>query len=123
MSIVVRAFPILGSRSELNAFVDELNGSRREDAARFYREFGITHESWHLQETPNGPWVIVVTMIRDAAEAAQRYAAATAEFHAWFKGQVMAITGVDPNSAPLGPPTSPVFHWSDPDHPKEAIPG
>jgi len=113
MSIVVRAFPLRGSAADLNAFVAELNGSKKQDTGMFYREFGITHESWHSQETPNGTWVIVVTIIDDIATAAPRYAAATAQFHSWFKERVLSLTGVDANVAPLGPPTSLVFHWSE----------
>jgi hypothetical protein len=54
-----------------------------------------------------------VSDIRDPNEAAPRYAEATADFHVWFKTQVKSLSGVDPNKAPLGPPTREVFSWSD----------
>ena len=113
MPLVVRAFPLRGSISELQAFASELTGARAADADQFYRHYGVDHESWHVQQTPHGPWVIGVTMVADPAEAAPRYANATQEFHVWFKERVLSLTGVDPNETPLGPPTTEVFSWSN----------
>jgi hypothetical protein len=113
MPSVVRAFPLRASRSELENFAAALKGDRSADADRFYRNYGITHESWHLQDTPHGPWVIAVSEIRDPAESAPRYAQATEEFHVWFKSRVLSLSGVDPTSMPLGPPTHEIFSWTD----------
>ena len=112
MPLVVRAFPLRGSLVELNAFAAELTGARAADAEQFYRHYGVDSESWHVQQTPSGPWVIAITSLADPAEAAPRYADATEEFHVWFKDQVLSLTGVDPNESPLGPPTTEVFAWS-----------
>jgi hypothetical protein len=71
------------------------------------------HESWHLQETPEGRWVIGVTVIDDAHEAAARYAESSEEFDRWFKNRVMEVSGINPDTQPLGPPTSQVFAWAD----------
>jgi hypothetical protein len=113
MPRVVRAFPLRSTRSALESFAAELRGRRSAEATRFYQRYGVSSESWHLQDTPNGPWVIAVTELADPAEAAPRYANAGEEFHVWFKSQVLALTGVDPNVTPLGPPTTEVFSWSD----------
>jgi hypothetical protein len=43
------------------------------------------------------------------SHAGAEYAAATGEFERWFKERVHAITGVDPNEDPLGPPTPCIF--------------
>lgn len=107
--IVVPAFPLRGSRSQLAAFAAALRGERAAEPAQFYRHYGLTCASWHLQDTPQGPWVIAVNQIEDPQEAGARYAEATADFHAWFKAQVLSLTGVDPNTTPLGPPTHEVF--------------
>jgi hypothetical protein len=112
MSLVVRAFPLQGSIGDLELFAAELSGARAADADRFYGHYGVDHESWHVQVTPNGPWVIAVTSLADPTGAAARYADATEEFHVWFKEQVLSLTGVDPNQAPLGPPTTQIFSWS-----------
>jgi hypothetical protein len=113
MPRVVRAFPLRSSRSALESFAAQLKGQRASDATQFYRHYGVTSESWHLQDTPSGPWVIAVTELDDPVEAAPRYAEASEEFHVWFKAQVLALTGVDPNTTPLGPPTTELFAWAD----------
>src|SRR5438552_8490249 len=63
MPLVVRAFPLRRSVSDLQAFAAELNGAKAADATQFYRHYGVDHESWHVQQTPNGPWVIAVTAL------------------------------------------------------------
>ena len=113
MPLVVRAFPLRGSLTDLYQFAAELKGRRAGDAARFYRHYGVERESWHLQHTAAGPWVIAVTELADPVEAAPRFADATEAFHLWFKSQVEALTGIDPNIAPLGPPTKEVFAWTN----------
>ena len=112
MSFLVRAFPLRESLPAFEAFVAALQGPRQTDANAFYRAYGVEHESWHVQQTEHGPWVIVVTLLASAQQAAPQYAQASDEFAAWFKGQVLALSGVDPSVAPLGPPTTEVFHWS-----------
>jgi hypothetical protein len=56
--------------------------------------------------------VIAVTQFsgRPMAAAAQDYAASRLDFDRWFKENVMAVSGVDPETTPLGPPTKCVFH-------------
>ncbi len=121
MGLVVRAFPLTRPVEELHAFTSELSGNKGADADEFYRQYGISHESWHLQETEAGPWVIVVTVIDDATGAAARYAKAPEAFHSWFKSQVLALSGVDPSQKPLGPPTAQVFTWSDSKRPNSSL--
>jgi len=112
MSMLVRAFPLKKPVTDFEAFVAELHGSRKADVAAFYESHGIAHESLHLQHTDHGPWVIVVTILGNVQEAAPRYASATDEFSTWFKSQVLALSGVDPTTTPLGPPTTEVYRWS-----------
>jgi len=80
MPLVVRAFPLRGSITDLQAFASELAGARAADTEQFYRHYGVDHESWHVQQTPNGPWVIAVTALANPAEAAPRYADARESF-------------------------------------------
>lgn len=113
MSLVVRAFPLLGPVKEIQAFASELRHERSVGAAEFYRKYSVWHESWHVQETPTGRWVIGVTAIDDADGAGPRYSESRTEFDAWFKRRVREITGIDPDEQPLGPRTTEVFSWSD----------
>lgn len=113
MSLLVRAYPLVGSIADLEQFVHEAETSRREDMDRMYRAYGVAHESWHLQDTPSGPWVISVALIDEPAAAGARFAASEDSFDCWFKGCVRTLSGVDPATQPLGPATTQVFSWSD----------
>jgi hypothetical protein len=115
MSLVVRAFPLIRPVEELGAFASALRNERSAGAAEFYRKYNVWHESWHVQETPMGHWVIGVTAIDDADEAGPRYSESRTDFDTWFKRRVFEITGINPDETPLGPPTTQVFSWSD-DH-------
>ena len=110
MSLIVRAYPLRRPVEDLKAFAAAL-GARQADTDTFYREYGVSHESWHVQETPQGAWVIGVTVIDDAAPAAERYARSSSSFDTWFKQQVLQLSGINPDEQPLGPPTTQVFVW------------
>jgi hypothetical protein len=114
MQRVVRAFPVLrGHEAAVSQLAKEMSGSRAGQVAEFYKNFGIAHECWFSQETPNGLLVIAITDFtgRTPDNAATEYAASTAPFEAWFKEQVLKISGIDPSIAPLGPPTICIFDW------------
>ncbi len=114
MPLVVRAFPILpGMEDQIHEFAAEMAGARRSEASAFYRSFGVTRESWHLQHTEHGAWVIGITEITEDLDAtAQAYATSQRPFDRWFKDQVQQISGINPDIEPLGPPTHTLFEWS-----------
>jgi hypothetical protein len=112
MALIVRAFPLLpGKEEELREFALQVEGPRREGADAFYGSFGVTHESWHLQQTPNGPLVIGVTEIAEPDSSARAYAQSQRAFDRWFKNQVYRLTGINPDVQPLGPPVGTIFNW------------
>lgn len=113
MAMIVRAFPLKQgcTRAEVDTFVRELK-ERGEEISRWHAGHGITHESWYLQETPAGPWVIVINEGSDVKANAERFKDATTEVDTWFKNRVEDLTGVDLSKAPLGPQTVPVYEWS-----------
>ena len=77
----------------------------------FFRRHGVARESWHVQVTDHGTWVIGVTQIpeKPVVVAGRDYAESRHPFDRWFKDQVKAVTGVDPDLTPLGPPTETLF--------------
>lgn len=111
MQLVVRAFPLIGHVESLDALASDLNGPRSSEVKAFYTRLGVRHESWHVQKTPLGPWVLCCTLVDDVDRAAPAYAEADGEFDRWFKERVKQLTGIDPNENPLGPPTREVFRW------------
>ena len=115
MDRVVRAFPILeGKEARIRELAQEIKSRRLAEAGNFYRRHGATHESWHLQETPAGLWLIGVTELgaTSPAAAGASYARSHEPYDTWLKGQIKDITGVDPDRVPLGPPTECIFDWS-----------
>src|SRR5262245_21821723 len=99
MQLLVRAFPVLpGREADIHRFAQEIRTTRAAESAEFYTRMGVARESWHLQETPHGKWVIAVTHIpeKPIEVAGQDYARAPHVFDRWFKSQVTLLTGVDP---------------------------
>jgi hypothetical protein len=114
MQRVVRAFPVLaGQEQAARALAREMGTTRAEEAAAFYQKFGVSHECWFTQETPHGLLMIAITDFsgRSVESAATEYAASTEPFEAWFKSEVLRISGIDAATAPLGPPTECVYDW------------
>src|SRR5262245_54100622 len=111
MHLIVRAFPIApGQEETTRSLAATILGSRRAEAEDFYRRFGIKSESWHMQNTGHGTWVIAVTEIGGPPEeAGKAFAASQAGFERWFKDQVKLCTGIDQDAQPLGPPTETIF--------------
>ena len=113
MDLVVRAFPVLsGKEAEMRQFARDLQTTRGDEAVSFYSSLGIGHESWHVQAHPEGLWVIVITEFsaKGATAAADEYAGSHDGFASWFKERVRSVTGIDPDTMPLGPPTDCVLH-------------
>lgn len=112
MPQLVRAFPILpGMEGRIRELARAMAGARAQQAAAFYAKFGVSHESWHLQDTPHGMWVIAVTAIDEPQTRAAKYAGSNEEFDRWFKERVLELSGIDPATQPLGPPTEVIFDW------------
>jgi hypothetical protein len=113
MSLLVRAFPLRGSAADLKAFVSALKNERKAEAVAFYKSHGVTHESYYLQETPMGNLVIGLTQVDDVPTASASFAQAQSGFAAWFKQQIMGLSGVNPDETPEGPPTKLIYDYSD----------
>ena len=114
MTRVVRAFPVLpGKRDALVRFFSELK-ARKAELDQFYRSYGVSRESAHLQSTSHGELLIVCTdLATDPSSSAKSYAVETAPFHAWFKASILELSGIDPNWQPFGPESTCISDWRD----------
>jgi hypothetical protein len=104
MPLMAVAFPILpGKTAEWRAWMDELNGARREDFVASRRAAGV-HERAFLQSTPMGDLVIVTLEGHDPGHAFGKMMSVDDEFTRWFTARAQEIHGVDlsvrPTSAP-----------------------
>lgn len=62
MNLIVRAFPLLGDDvTALEEFAEQLRDEKSRETRDFYARYGVARETWHVQQTPSGPWVIGVT--------------------------------------------------------------
>jgi hypothetical protein len=119
MTLVVRAFPLKPECTveQVQALIAQLQGPRKQDIVAMHRAHGVTHESWYLQQTPHGYWVIAIDQVEgDVQGSARQFAQDNGGFVGWFKDRVLELTGVDMTQAPLGPPTTPIYEWSADEH-------
>jgi hypothetical protein len=115
MEYVVRAYPLNTgiSPKDVREFAEKLR-ARGAETTNFYESFGVKHESWYVQETPSGPWVICVAVIDNPQAAGEAFARSKKPFDVWWKSEVLRLSGVNPEQTPLGPPTVKIFHWDKP---------
>ncbi len=92
-----------GGAEKLRQLAAECSGPRRAEFADFHRRMGLTGERWFLQQTPQGP-LLILALEGDPMGAMQKLAASEQSFDRWFKEQVRAVHGVDFNQPLPGPP-------------------
>jgi hypothetical protein len=94
MSAIAVMFPILpGKREKLFEFAKALSGDRSEEYAA--SQASVTQETWFLQETPTGDFLIVHFESPDPAAVFGALAASTDPFDAWFRQQAQECSGID----------------------------
>ena len=105
MPLMAVAFPILpGKTAEWRAWMDELNGARRDEFADSRRRAGV-HERTFLQSTPMGDLVIVTLEGDDPAAAFGQMMSANDAFTTWFIERATAVHGFDVSALPAGSPS------------------
>ena len=98
------ALPIQpGKTAAARAFLQELEGQRKEHYAASDRRLGLTKEVWAIQQTPGGDLFVVYFEGADIGRAFRQFAASRDEFDVWFKRQVQETTGADLNTPPAAP--------------------
>jgi hypothetical protein len=96
--------PILPGKTEAaRAFLQEMNGPRKQELAACGQSVGVTKEVWAIQQTPQGDMYVAYMTGDDIAHAFRLVAASQTEFDRWFKQRVQETTGADMNTPPPGP--------------------
>ena len=123
MAMIVRAFPVLaGKENDAVEFARAAGGERKDEMTGFLRSFGVRRETWHLQRMDGRTFVIVVTDVENPPlEKAQAYGASQGAVERWFKDNVKALCGVDPDAQPLGPPSETIFQWDSADNRRKTL--
>jgi hypothetical protein len=113
MAIFNAAFPILPGKEQAGRdFAAACMGERRADFEALQNTSSVTRETWALQETPMGSFVLVWFEAPDIDKAFADVAAGGNDFTRWFIGQVKDVTGVDLGAPPESPPPEVLVDWT-----------
>src|SRR5215211_5773920 len=111
MGVFNGVFPIqAGKEEEARAFAAETSGPRRPDFAAHLTRAGVSRETWALQETPMGSFMLV-WFEGDVEKAFTDLASDQSDFGTWLRAEVEQITGVDLSAPPQGPLPDVVLDW------------
>ena len=111
MAVFNGAFPILEGR--LDAARDlaaALAGVRNDEFGARHNRNGTTRETWSIQETPAGAFILV-WFEGDIEKAFVDLGTANDDFTTWFRDQIKAVTGID-MSEPAGGGPELLLDWT-----------
>jgi len=111
MGVFNGVFPVLaGKEEDARAFAAETIGARRAGFEAHHARSGTARETWALQETPMGSFMLV-WFEGDVEKTFTDLATDDSEFTKWFLGRVLDVTGVDLGAPPDGPPPAILIDW------------
>ena len=111
MAVFNGAFPILPGKTDAGrAFASDIAGSRKAEFNAMQKRSGTTRETWSLQETPAGAFMLV-WFEGNVEQAFGDLATATDDFTVWFRAQIMGVTGIDMSVPAEGGPEL-LLDWS-----------
>ncbi len=104
MAVFNGAFPVLpGKIDAARTFAGAIAGNRSAEFGAMQKRSGTTRETWSLQETPAGAFILV-WFEGNLEQAFGDLATATDDFTVWFRGQIQSVTGVDMSQPAEGGP-------------------
>jgi hypothetical protein len=113
MAVFNGAFPILPGKEQAGKdFAAACMGERRAGFNALQAESRVTRETWALQETPMGSFMLVWFEAPDIEKAFTDLATTGSEFTTWFLDRVKDVTGVDLSTPPESPPPEVLVNWS-----------
>lgn len=102
--------PLLpGKKDAAIAFTSTMMGERRAEFDR--AQTTVTKESWFLQETPMGDFLIVYYHAPNIEKVHSALAVSEEPFDVWFRAQVLDISGIDISTPLSGLPTQ-ILDWA-----------
>lgn len=111
MGVFNGVYPIRpGKEDAARAFAAETFGARRSDFEAHMERDSVTRETWTLQQTPMGSFMLI-WFDGDVQKAFTWLATDNSDFAVWFRAQVLDVTGVDMTSPPEGPPPAVLIDW------------
>ena len=111
MGVFNGMFPVkAGKEEDARAFAAETMGDRRDGFTAHHTRSGTARETWTLQETPMGSFILV-WFEGDVEKAFTDIATDDSEYSVWFRSQVLELTGFDLGAPPDGPPPAVLVDW------------
>jgi len=89
-----------GKADAAQAFMHDLDRSRRDEYDRSEQRIGITKEVWFLAPTQAGELLLGYIESDDFNSAFTQFVASRDEFDLWFKERFADVTGIDLNDPP-----------------------
>lgn len=102
--------PILPGKTDAAiAFANALMNERKSELDN--AQTTVTMESWFLQQTPMGDFIIVYHVSPNGNAVHEALAASTEPFDVWFREQVLDVTGIDLTQS-MGELPKQILNWS-----------
>ena len=110
MPVLAMAIPVPpGKTKALERHIAE--AVEHEEFEDTLKGFGILHESWHIQETPQGDLLILVFQSDDPLSMLQEFSQSKKELPVMQKEFLKETLNIDLSQPPPGPPSRPIFEW------------
>lgn len=101
MDHVCIAFPVKpGMTDRARSFMRRLDSDRHAEFDASERRIGISKELWFLASLAAGDHMVGYMEANDFGAAMGAFVASRDPFDQWFKGEMLAVTGVDLNNLP-----------------------
>ena len=113
MAVFNAAFPILaGKEDAARAFATAVLSERRAGFEAAQSRGSTTRETWTMQQTPMGSFMLVWFESADIEGAFTDLATSDDEFTVWLRAQIQECTGVDMAAPDDSPPPDLVLDWT-----------
>ena len=107
------AMPVIpGKEADARRVAGEISGARRAEFSAFQAPSDTSRETWTLQETPAGTFLLVWFDAVDIQKGLEGLATGDDEFTDWFRTQIHEITGVDLTDPDGAPSVETLLDWS-----------
>jgi hypothetical protein len=107
------AMPVLpGQEDAARALAREVAGPRRGEFGAFQAQSETRRETWTLQQTPAGTFILVWFDSDDLEKGFADLATGQDDFTVWLRGQIQDVTGVDMSGPDDSPMPEPLLDWS-----------
>ena len=105
--------PVLpGKEDDVRKFAEEALGSHRHHYEAAQKAMSTPRETWTIQETPAGRFMLVWFEADDIEACFEHMATATGEDVDWFRGRIKDVTGIDMTEPADGPLPEVILEWS-----------